>query len=44
MDVITALPVLDALDCCRNEDMRTAEVIAALDLLAAHATREWPFD
>ncbi len=41
----TALAVLtDALDRCRDEDMRTAEVFAALDFLEAHANRKWPFD
>jgi hypothetical protein len=40
-----ALGVLsDALDRCRDEDMRTAEVFAALDLLAAGASVSWPFE
>ncbi len=45
MDTITALAVLqNALDRCRDEDMRTAEVFAALDFLEARATQKWPFD
>jgi hypothetical protein len=45
MDTRTALAVLeDALQRCRNEDMRTAEVYAALDCLEARAIRKWPFD
>jgi hypothetical protein len=40
-----ALAVLaDAVDRCREEDMRTAEVIAALDLLARRASTRWPFE
>jgi len=40
-----ALSVLtDALDRCRDEDMRTAEVFGALDLLAAGASVAWPFE
>jgi hypothetical protein len=34
----------NALDRCRHEDMRTAEVFAALDLLAAGAPVAWPFE
>ena len=34
----------DALARCRNEDMRTAEVSAALDFLAVHASVKWPFE
>ena len=34
----------DALTRCREEDMRTPEVLAALDLLAGHAKEKWPFD
>ena len=45
MDTTRALSVLtNALDRCREEDMRTPEVFAALDLLAARATVKWPFD
>ena len=45
MDKTTALAVLeDALERCRREDMRTAEVYRALDFLEAHAFRKWPFD
>ena len=45
MEVTTALAVLEnALDRCRHEDMRTAEVFAALDFLEVHATQKWPFD
>jgi hypothetical protein len=45
MNKTTALAVLeDALERCRREDMRTAEVYGALDFLEAHALRKWPFD
>jgi hypothetical protein len=45
MDTTTALAALtDALDRCRNEDMRTAEVFAALDFLEARANQKWAFD
>jgi hypothetical protein len=45
MDTTTALAVLtDALDRCRDEDMRTSDVFAALDFLAARATVKWPFE
>ena len=45
MDVTTAVAVLaDALQRCRNEDMRTAEVYAALDFLEGRAVRKWPFN
>ena len=38
MDLTVALNILtDALARCRNEDMRTVEVFAALDALAANA-------
>jgi hypothetical protein len=38
MDKITALAVLeDALERCKREDMRTAEVYGVLDFLEAHA-------
>lgn len=44
MDVKTALAILqDALDRCRREDMRTAEVDAALNFLEQRASRKWPF-
>ncbi|WP_250504687.1 hypothetical protein [Caballeronia sp. AZ7_KS35] len=33
----------DAVLCCPNEDMRTAEVLAALDYLGNGATRPAPF-
>ena len=40
-----ALAVLaDAVDRCREEDMRTAEVLASLDLLARHTPPRWPFE
>jgi hypothetical protein len=40
-----ALAILaDAVSCCRAEDMRTAEVFAALDLLARHTPTRWPFE
>jgi hypothetical protein len=39
-----ALVVLqDALDRCRDEDMRTPEVFAALDFLGARTKQKWPF-
>jgi hypothetical protein len=45
VDTTTALAVLNqALDRCRNEDVRTPEVFAALDFLAASATVKWPFE
>ena len=45
MDKITALAILeDALERCKREDMRTAEVYGPLDFLEAHAVRKWPFD
>ena len=34
----------DALARCRNEDIRTAEVYAALDFLAARADQKWAFE
>ncbi len=40
-----ALAVLaDAVDRCREEDMRTPEVLASLDLLAPHTATRWPFE
>ena len=40
-----ALTVLaDAVDRCREEDMRTAEVIVSLDLLARRTSIRWPFE
>jgi hypothetical protein len=40
-----ALAVLaDAMDSCREEDMRTGEVFASLDLLARHTSTRWPFE
>jgi hypothetical protein len=36
--------LLNAMDRCRREDMRTAEVFASLDLLTRHTTPRWPFD
>jgi hypothetical protein len=40
-----ALAVLaDAVDRCREEDMRTAEVFASLDLLARHTLTRSPFE
>jgi hypothetical protein len=45
MDKTTALAVLEnALERCRKEDMRTPDVFAALDFLAARASVQWPFD
>jgi hypothetical protein len=40
-----ALQVLQgALERCQDEDIRTPELFAALDLLAAGAREQWPFD
>jgi hypothetical protein len=40
-----ALAVLaDAVDRCRDEDMRTPEVLASLGLLARRASIRWPFE
>jgi hypothetical protein len=45
VDTTTALAVLtDALHRCRDEDMRTPDVLAALDFLAARSTVKWPFE
>lgn len=45
MDKTTALAVLeDALERCRREHMRTAEVYDALDFLETHAFCKWPFN
>jgi len=39
-----ALAVLeDALARCRDQDMRTTDVLAALDYLEPQAARQWPF-
>ena len=43
-DLHAALAVLqDALNRCRHENMRTPEVLAALDLLETNADPKWPF-
>jgi hypothetical protein len=40
-----ALAVLaDAVDRCREEDMRIPEVLASLDLLARRTSTGWPFE
>jgi hypothetical protein len=40
-----ALAVLaDAVDRCRDEDMRTPEVLASLDVLARCTSTRWPFE
>ncbi len=40
-----ALAVLqDARNRCQDEDVRTAELFAALELLAVGARESWPFD
>jgi hypothetical protein len=45
LDVETAVAVLeDALNRCRREDMRTPEVLAALDFLEPGVSSKWPFD
>ena len=44
VDVKTALGILtDAVDRCRKEDMRTAEVYTALNYLTRKSGRKWPF-
>jgi hypothetical protein len=44
VDTRRALAILtDALERCRKEDMRTSDVSAALEFLAARATVKWPF-
>jgi hypothetical protein len=45
LDTETALRILaDARDRCEKEDMRTAEVFAALDHLEARAEILWPYE
>lgn len=45
METHAALAVLtDALERCRDEDMRAPEVFEALDFLAAKAATKWPFE
>lgn len=45
MNKTSALAVLeDALERCRREEMRTAEVYGTLDFLEVCAFRKWPFD
>ena len=45
MDTTAAIAVLEnALERCRKEDMRTPDVFAALDFVAARASVQWPFD
>jgi hypothetical protein len=40
-----ALGVLaDAVERCRDEDMRTPEVLASLDLLSQCTPTDWPFE
>jgi hypothetical protein len=40
-----ALAILsDVVSRCREEDMRTAEVFTALDLLARRTSTRWPFE
>jgi hypothetical protein len=40
-----ALAVLaDAVNRCRDEDMRTPEVLASLDLLGRRTSIRWPFE
>ena len=34
----------DAVDRCRDEDMRTPEVLASLELLARRTSTRWPFE
>jgi len=45
VDNATILAVLqDALDRCRKQDMRMADVFAALDFLQPRARQTWPFE
>jgi hypothetical protein len=45
MNTTDALAVLtDALKRCRTEDVRTPQVFAALEFLAARAAVTWPFE
>jgi hypothetical protein len=45
MDAATALDILkDAFDRCRDEDIRTPEVYAALEYLQSRSATKWPFD
>jgi hypothetical protein len=45
MDIKSALAILtDALIRCREEDMRTAEVFAALEFLAFRTRQQWAID
>jgi hypothetical protein len=45
LEETNALAVLtDAVNRCREKDMRTAEVFASLDLLARCTSTRWPFD
>jgi hypothetical protein len=45
IEVTNALAILIwALECCRDQDMRTADVFAALDFLAGRTMEKWPFD
>ena len=44
-DLDKSIAVLEyAVSRCREEDMRTPDVFAALDYLAGHAKEKWPFD
>ena len=44
-EIAQAMVVLnDAFRRCRQEDMRTPEVFAALDYLTAKSVETWPFD
>lgn len=43
-EISAALSILDnALDNCRDRDMRTPEVIEAIKLLLKHVDERWPF-
>ena len=45
MDIKAALSILeDALNRCRQEDMRNAEVYTALNYLQLSANIAWPFE
>jgi hypothetical protein len=45
LEETNALTVLtDAANRCREEDMRTPEVLASLDLLARRTPIRWPFE
>jgi hypothetical protein len=45
IEVTKALAVLiEGLERCRDQDMRTSDVFEALDFLAGRTMQKWPFD